>query len=98
MQFTNQFLLTEHYLNFPSMPKFQKLSKDGNITTFRVISDDGVEEVRSSICLPGESEEQMMSRHAHHHNDELAKAKAEKVAEPGVEKTALSKNSLPIKP
>jgi hypothetical protein len=84
------------------MPRYQKISSNGSITTFRVISDSGLSEVRSSVCLSGETEDQMMSRHAHHHNDELIAARARLdaalLAAPGQERAAIAKDSLPIRP
>lgn len=84
------------------MPKYQKLSEKDGFITFNVISDDNKVEEVTSILLDGETEEQMMSRHAHHHNDELiaarARADAALLASPEQERAAIAKNSLPIRP
>lgn len=81
------------------MPKFQKLSEKDGFVTFNVISDDNKVEEVTSILLDGETEEQMMSRHAHHFNDQLA-ARAAEMANAqlpnSAPQAALPKASLPV--
>lgn len=62
------------------MPKYQKLSENDGFVTFKVISDDNNVEEVTSILLNGETEEQMMSRHAHHFNDQLIARSAAQAA------------------
>lgn len=81
------------------MPKFQKLSEKDGFVTFNVISDDNKVEEVTSILINGETEEQMMSRHAHHFNDQLkARAAVEANAQLPADapQAALPKATLPI--
>lgn len=81
------------------MPKYQKLSEQDGFVTFNVISDDNKVERVTSILLDGETENQMMSRHAHHFNDQLiARAAAQAAAQlpnTAPTTTALPKAALP---
>lgn len=80
------------------MPKYQKLSEKDGFITFIVISDDNKVEEVTSILLDGETEEQMMSRHAHHFNDQITARAAEmaKAQLPNsAPQAALPKASLP---
>ena len=81
------------------MPKYQKLSEQDGVTEFIVYADDGSSEKRSSICIDGETEDQMMSRVANHHNDELKKlapAAEIPVANPEPIKDAIPNKDLPV--
>lgn len=81
------------------MPKYQKLSEKDGVTEFIVYADDGSSEPRSSICLEGETEDQMMSRVANHHNDELLKlASVQEIVteKPEPIKEAIPEKDLPV--
>ena len=81
------------------MPKYQKLSEKDGVTEFVVYADDGSSEKRSSICIDGETEDEMMSRVANHHNEELLKAappQAMPIANPEPVKDAIPNKDLPV--
>jgi hypothetical protein len=56
------------------MPKYQAISDDEKKYTFMVFADDGSSQECVYECLEGENADQMMSRVANHHNDEILKA------------------------
>ena len=57
------------------MPSIQKIKRTGDVIEFRVICDNGYTESKTyklgSAGFENETEEQLMSRVAHHMNDEL---------------------------
>lgn len=80
-------------------PQYQPISDDGREYVFTVFAEDGSSQICKYQCLEGENPDQMMSRVANHHNDELVKAKttpANVVHEPEPIKDAISEEDLPV--